>query len=122
MSQSDFASLAVQCEISKEILEPDTVVDHGFPICKLSADLQRSKSEDSTLDDASTDFITDAMSDFIAAWQADCADIEATSGPVSWSVFEPIRRVKNVAPPQRFNRTFGRFASRRVLLLTRAQT
>ncbi len=127
MSQSDFASLAVQYARAEEVLESGKTEVHGFPECKQQrADLQHSKSEDSpSIGDVSNDVITDALDalyDFVAAWEADCMNIDENAASVSQSIFEPVRRVKDFAPPKRFFRTFWRSTSRRVLAFSRAQT
>lgn len=114
MSQSDFASLAVRNEPADEKYEFDTVhVDsHGAGLIPVNTDVKLA------IDEARASFAVAESSKLKTMNVANRMDIEETFMPVPKYVFEPVRCMKNAAPPKIFYRTFWRSVARRILALS----
>ena len=115
MSQSDFATLVVQNDLTEKSPESESK-------CKEMVDLQDAKSE------VLATCFSDAMYDFVAACEASCMSsaysfkcMDNNAASVSKEIFEPTRRVTDFGPPKLFYRTFWRSASRRILALSSEQ-
>ncbi len=133
MSQSDFASLAIQAELvnkSSYSSESEAIsIAHG----NLHASQTVEKSNDTTTSDAyiPVNFIPDEVLAFIEAWEStkstslcpcDHRDHVGALIPVSQNGLEPVRHLAEIAPriapPKLFYRTFWTSVTRRILALS----
>ncbi len=129
MPQPSFTSLAVHQELADESLpksEAGVLIFEG----KQSALLAHVKSGAKTYG-APVNFIPDEADAFLAALESayltetnssDPMDLDTALVPVSCTIFEPARCLKEFAPPKRFYRTFWRSIAKRILALSHMQT
>jgi hypothetical protein len=115
ISQSDFASLAIENELADE---------------RAVLTITQNEANFSSDPYVSVNFIPDEVFSFIAEWETStstaptppaCVNLDNVLFPVSTSVFEPPRRLNDFAPPKRFYRTFWRSVSRRILQMASTQ-
>jgi hypothetical protein len=119
MPQSDFAWLAIQHALAEDILHGnDEAAENGV------SESQKSKEYNKTLSKTpvSVTFISDALatikSTSTSTSPVDHMDIDEILAPIMTDMFEPIRTIKEFAPPKRFYRRIWSSLSRRILTLS----
>ena len=114
MSQSDFASLAVQCGVSDASL--DTCVAEVLSVTTSNFDMWYAKYEDMPLMGMYSTSAAYEQSTLTTESPSDGMDLDAA--PVPQDIYEPARRLNDFVPPKRFFRTFWRSAARRILAMS----
>jgi hypothetical protein len=116
MSQSEFVSLPVQCELADSSLDANesavNVISLNIIRCFLPQDSYAME------DDNWHAYVSVSESPTLTVkTHSDCVDLNAL--PVSQTMFEPARCPNDLAPPKRFYRTYWRSSARRILELAR---
>ena len=115
MPQSDFAWSAIQHALAEDILHRyDEAAENGVSVS------QKAKEYDKTLSTTPVPvtFTSDALVTSKSTSSVDHMDIDENLVSIMDDMFEPIRTIKELAPPKRFYRTFWRSLSRRILALS----
>jgi hypothetical protein len=132
MSQSDFASLAIQTELVNESFNTNESEAISIAYGNLHASQTDEKSNDTKTSDVCipVNFIPDEVLAFIADWESTKSTSLCPCDrmalipviPVSQNGFEPVRRLADIAspiaPPKLFYRTFWRSVTRRIVALS----
>jgi hypothetical protein len=129
MSQSDFELFALENEHQEDT--SDASVDDiakGQKVEREEAELDGKTSKESYVP---VNFISDAVYEMIAAWEAassttsfDGIDLDVSSVPlvpVSKLSIEPARHIDDLKPPKRFYKTFWSSVSKRIIASSRAR-
>jgi hypothetical protein len=129
MSQSDFELLALQNEHIEDSSDSNVdVIVNSQKVERTQSEVEGKTSKESYVP---VNFISDAVYDLIAAWEAsslatsfDGMDLDVSSVPLesaSQLIIEPARHVNDVSPPKRFYRTFWSSVSKRILASSRTR-
>jgi hypothetical protein len=129
MSQSDFELFALENEHQED--NSDASVDdiaNGQKIEREEAEIDGKTSKESYVP---VNFISDAVYEMIAAWEAsssttsvDGMDLEFSSVPLvpaSKLSIEPARHIDDFKPPKRFYKTFWSSVSKRIIASSKAR-
>jgi hypothetical protein len=122
MAQSDFTPLSVQYEVADEsMFDVGTEIQHTS-ISKQSNDPTQAKTASFEVFTQVND-VNDVFFTFLLAYtsSSDHTKLDESSESASQNIFEPVRFLRNVAPPKRFHRTFWRSAAKRILALSSMQ-
>jgi hypothetical protein len=120
MAQFDFTSLSAQYEAADEsMFDVGTETQHTSISKQSNAQAKKASLEVFTqVNDVNDVLFTSLLANTSSS---DHMELDESSESASQNIFEPVRFLRNVAPPKRFHRTFWRSAAKRILAMSSMQ-